>query len=205
MVFCIMYMGVIILPIVGLILCRMVKKYGFDGPFRKAMEIAYGVALGLLFGIPGILAMILLMLMLNRKSKRSGNVKGIAENSTVQEALAEGAAKKPSMGMIDRLMKEYFGDSVKLVSCGGPFQMCVFGMDYLYLPKDYKITFECERSVIVVMVHDKSGNLFMPHMIYSEADYYHYEAKDGDLKQLVELVYKAISKNEIVFEKAIHK
>ena len=69
-----MYVGVIILPIVGLILCRMVKKCGYDGTFRKAMEIAYAAALGLVFGIPEIFAMLLLMLMLNRKSKNSANV-----------------------------------------------------------------------------------------------------------------------------------
>lgn len=103
------------------------------------------------------------------------------------------------MRRADRLMRDYFKDSVELVKYGGPVQMCVFYLEYDYLPLNYKIVIECERGVITICVNNQEGQSFSPRMIYPEAKYYHYEDKPEDVAQLVKLTHQAIVKREIIF------
>ena len=55
------------------------------------------------------------------------------------------ALKFPRMYIFDSIMRRTFGRSVKLVLYYGPVQMCVFGLEYEYKPKNYKFKVECER------------------------------------------------------------
>lgn len=98
------------------------------------------------------------------------------------------------------IMKRFGSDELKLTNHGGPVQMSVFSLEYHYIPKDYLITFECERGFLVIIVEDKNDNYFWPSMIYPEADYFHYADVKKDIAQLVDLTYKAIKENEIVFQ-----
>ncbi len=103
------------------------------------------------------------------------------------------------MQYINDTMKRIFKDTVVLENYWGPVQMCVFNLEYHYLPKNYIITFECERGVLVVEAKDPEGRRFSPGMIYPEANYYHYEDVDRDIDQLVSLTYKAIRNQEATF------
>jgi hypothetical protein len=109
------------------------------------------------------------------------------------------SAGHPGMSRADRLMRQYFGASVELVKYWGPEQMCVFYLEYKYIPLDYKIIIECERGFIIISVTNQIGEKFSPWMIYPEADYSHYEDKAEDVLQLVRLTYQAIDKKEISF------
>lgn len=101
-----------------------------------------------------------------------------------------------------RIMMEIFGDEVKLLNHWGPVQMCVFELEYLYIPLGYKIVMVCERGFLVIEVQDKEGNVFWPMMIFKEARYYHFADVEKDVIQLVELTRKAIKENLIIFEPA---
>ena len=112
----------------------------------------------------------------------------------------EGAAKNhQGMSQFDSIMNQTFGNDVALVSYYGPVQMCVFGLEYEYIPGKYKIKAECERGFISIEVINEKGLRFYPSMIYPESRYYHFEDKISDIKQLIELTYKAIKDDEIVF------
>lgn len=108
----------------------------------------------------------------------------------------------PGMNRADQLMRKYFKDSVELVKYWGPVQMCVFYLEYEYKPLHYKIIIECERGFIVIAVENKNGEKFFPWMIYPETDYYHFEDKPEDVKQLIKLTHRAITKQEISFYSA---
>lgn len=101
----------------------------------------------------------------------------------------------------DQLMRKYFKDSIELVKYWGPVQMCVFYLEYEYLPSNYKIIIECERGVITICVKNEEGEMFSPSMIYPSAKYFHYEDRIEDIRQLVELTHQAIVKCEISFQK----
>ena len=123
----------------------------------------------------------------------------IEDKEDPNKALDEGRKRKLSMGTIhDRMLSE-FGDDIRLTSCWGPVQMCVFEIGYKYLPKDYSIVWECDRGIITVIVKDAEGKRFWPSMIYPEAHYYHYEDVQKDVAQLLELLIRAIKNDEIVF------
>lgn len=112
----------------------------------------------------------------------------------------EGAAKNhQGMNQFDYIMNQTFGNDIVLVSYYGPVQMCVFGFEYTYIPKTYKIKAECERGFITIEVINEKGLRFCPWIIYPEARYYHFEDKKRDVKQLIELTFKAINDDEIVF------
>ncbi|MEE3496406.1 MAG: hypothetical protein VZR06_14695 [Butyrivibrio sp.] len=114
----------------------------------------------------------------------------MSHNAT--KSLAEGTAKRPSMGFINNEMKMLFKDDICLTECWGPVQMCVYRMDYIHIPSGYKIIFECERGVIVAQIANNDIITYLTE-IYPEANYLHYENKEADLKHLINLVYKAIS------------
>ncbi len=120
----------------------------------------------------------------------------------------EGAAKEyRGMSRFHHIMNLTFGETAHLESYYGPVQMCVFGLEYEYTPKNYRIKVECERGFITVEVINEKGLKFSPWMIYPESRYYHFEDRENDVKQLVELTYKAIIDNEIIFmnENEIHR
>ena len=59
----------------------------------------------------------------------------------------EGKAKNHAgMNSVQHTMNMVFGETVKLKSYYGPVQMCVFGLEYEYLPENYIIKLECERG-----------------------------------------------------------
>ena len=112
----------------------------------------------------------------------------------------EGAAKNhQGMSQFDSIMNQTFGNDVVLLSYYGPVQMCVFGLEYEYIPGKYKIKAECERGFISIEVINEKGLRFYPSMIYPESRYYHFEDRKEDVIQLIELTYKAIKDDEIVF------
>lgn len=120
----------------------------------------------------------------------------------------EGAAKNHhGMSQFDCIMNQTFGNDVVLLSYYGPVQMCVFGLEYEYIPGKYKIKAECERGFITIEVINEKGLKFYPSMIYPESRYYHFEDRKKDVMQLIELTYKAIKDDEIVFmdEKEMQK
>ena len=112
----------------------------------------------------------------------------------------EGAAKNhQGMSQFDSIMNQTFGNDVALVSYYGPVHMCVFGLEYEYIPGKYKIKAECERGFITIEVNNEKGLKFYPWIIYPESRYYHFEDRKRDVMQLIELTYKAIIEDEIVF------
>ena len=112
----------------------------------------------------------------------------------------EGATKNhQGMSQFDSIMNQTFGNDVALLSYYGPVQMCVFGLEYEYIPGKYKIKAECERGFISIEVINEKGLRFYPSMIYPESRYYHFEDRKEDVIQLIELTYKAIKDDEIVF------
>ena len=112
----------------------------------------------------------------------------------------EGAAKNhQGMSQFDSIMNQTFGNDVVLLSYYGPVQMCVFGLEYEYIPGKYKIKAECERGFISIEVINEKGLRFYPWIIYPESRYYHFEDRKEDVIQLIELTYKAIKDDEIVF------
>ena len=112
----------------------------------------------------------------------------------------EGATKNhQGMSQFDSIMNQTFGNDVVLLSYYGPVQMCVFGLEYEYIPGKYKIKAECERGFISIEVINEKGLRFYPCMIYPESRYYHFEDRKEDVIQLIELTYKAIKDDEIVF------
>ncbi|MBP3468022.1 MAG: hypothetical protein J6K26_00695 [Lachnospiraceae bacterium] len=112
----------------------------------------------------------------------------------------EGAAKNhQGMSQFDSIMNQTFGNNVVLLSYYGLVQMCVFGLEYEYIPGKYKIKAECERGIITIEVINEKGLKFYPSMIYPESRYYHFEDRKRDVMQLIELTYKAIINDEIVF------
>ncbi len=92
-----------------------------------------------------------------------------------------------------------FKDSITLEKYFGPVQMDVWGLEYRYSTKPYKICVECERGFITICVKNDKDERFEPSYIYDEADYFHFADKRNDVIQLVNLLYRAITKNEIVF------
>lgn len=104
-------------------------------------------------------------------------------------------------GMIrtHELMRQYFDDTVSLVNYWGPVQMCVFYIEYEYLPKGYKIIGDCERGYITMTVKNNANQLFRPGFLYPEADRFHFEDRIDDLVELVSLTFEAISSNKIFF------
>ena len=112
----------------------------------------------------------------------------------------EGAAKNhQGMSQFDNIMNQTFGNDVVLLSYYGPVQMCVFGLEYEYIPRKFKIKAECERGFITIEVNNEKGLKFYPWIIYPESRYYHFEDRKRDVMQLIELTYKAIIEDEIVF------
>lgn len=103
------------------------------------------------------------------------------------------------MRRIDKLMRDYFKDSIELVQYWGPVQMCVFYLEYEYFPLNYKIIIECERGFITICVKNEEEKRFSPWMIYPNTNYYHYEDRIDDVIQLIELTHQSIVKQEISF------
>lgn len=96
-------------------------------------------------------------------------------------------------------MLEVFKGLINLENYYGPVQMDVWGLEYSYLLEKYKICIECERGFITIVVNNDMDERFYPSLIYSEADYYHFADKEEDVRQLIDLVYKAIIEKEIIF------
>jgi len=92
-----------------------------------------------------------------------------------------------------------FKDLIRLEKYFGPVQMDVWRLEYRYSTKPYTICVECERGFITISVINDKDEKFYPHYIYDEADYFHFADKRNDVLQLVNLTYRAITKNEIVF------
>ena len=112
----------------------------------------------------------------------------------------EGQSKNHlGMRSADKLMRDHFKDTINLVNYWGPVQMCVFYLEYMYLPSKYKIMIECERGFITIQVTDEDGKRFSPWMVYPGTNYYHYEDRISDIEELVELTYQAIAKEQITF------
>lgn len=50
----------------------------------------------------------------------------------------EGQSKNHlGMRSADKLMRDHFKDTINLVNYWGPVQMCVFYLEYMYLPSKY--------------------------------------------------------------------
>lgn len=109
------------------------------------------------------------------------------------------ALKFPGMYIFDSIMRRTFGRSVKLVSYYGPVQMCVFGLEYEYKPKNYKFKVECERGTIQIEIYNEDGLVFCPWFVYPETRRVHYIDKGGDMEDLVQSTYRAIQNEEIIF------
>lgn len=109
------------------------------------------------------------------------------------------AQKFPGMYIFDLIMRRTFGRSVKLESYYGPVQMCVFGLEYEYKPKNYKFKVECERGAIQIEIYNEDGLIFCPWFIYPETRRVHYIDKGGDMEELVQSTYRAIQNEEIIF------
>lgn len=109
------------------------------------------------------------------------------------------AAEHSGMRNVYYYVNQIFGQTVELKSYYGPVQMCVFGFEYTYLPKRYTIRIECERGCLQIEVIDEEEKKFSPWMIFPESRYTHYDDEKSDVKQLIELSYKAIVENKIVF------
>jgi len=77
--------------------------------------------------------------------------------------------------------------------------MCVFYLEYIYISLNYKIVIECERGAIVIEVRDEEGKRFSPWMIYPNTFYTQWEDRLRDIEELIELTYRAIDKEEIMF------
>ena len=93
---------------------------------------------------------------------------------------------------VDNLMTYRFGDRIKLLETYGPVQMCVFGLTYKFVEKDWLIIFECERGCITVALVDTDGKKYYPSEYFKESKYFHYEDKDEDLCELVDSIEKLI-------------
>mgnify|MGYP004463071977 FL=1 len=98
-----------------------------------------------------------------------------------------------------KIMLDVFQDSVCLEKYHGPSPMSVFGLEYNYISENYKIIIESERNIIVLMVKNNENELFYPSMIYKKARYYHYSDSEKDVFQLIDLTYKSIIKQKIIF------
>ena len=61
------------------------------------------------------------------------------------------------MKQFDNIMRTTFGEKIELVSYYGPVQMCVFGLEYKYLPLSYTIKAECARGENVSTKYDISA------------------------------------------------
>ena len=109
------------------------------------------------------------------------------------------SAKHSGMRSVHYYINQIFGASAELISYYGPVQMCVFGLEYVYLPLKYTIKVECERGFIQIEIIDEEGKTFSPWMIFPESRYYHFEDKKSDVHQLIELSYKAIVEKKIIF------
>lgn len=103
------------------------------------------------------------------------------------------------MWLCHKTMIDAFQDSIVLKEYWGPVQMCVFYLEYEYIASHYKIILECERGFLTIKVIDKVNMIFSPWMIYPEARYYHFEDKDEDIYQLINLTYRAIKNKELKF------
>ena len=131
-----------------------------------------------------------------KKSKKNTN----EINAEKTHVKLEGKSRDyPGMNRADQFMRKYFKSSIELVKYWGPVQMCVFYLEYEYMPLHYKIIIECERGFIVITVKNTNGEIFSPWMIYPEADRYHFEDKPEDVEQLVKLTHRAIAKQKITF------
>ncbi len=106
-----------------------------------------------------------------------------------------------AMKQCHKIMLDFFGEKVELVKYWGPVQMGVFYLEYYYSERDYRIIMESERGYITIMVKDNDDNFFYPSMIFPESKYYHSSKVEKDVLQLVELTYKAIKEDIIVFKK----
>lgn len=116
------------------------------------------------------------------------------------ELQLEGKSKSiDGMRKCHKTMLNIFKEDIQLVNYWGPVQMCVFYLEYNYVPHKYKIILECERGFITMNVKNQEDHIFSPWMIFPEARYYHFEDVDKDVSQLIELTYKAIKENTIVF------
>lgn len=109
------------------------------------------------------------------------------------------AANHSGMRHVHHYMNQIFGETAELISYYGPDQMCVFELEYAYLLQRYTIKIECERGFIVIAIIDEDGRKFSPWMIFPESRYFHFEDRESDICQLIELSYKAIVENKIVF------
>lgn len=106
--------------------------------------------------------------------------------------LKQGRLKNASMGVIDDMMNMHFGKDVKLVKCGGPVQMCVFNMEYIYLPDESRITFDCERGIICSYIDRKDEKRIWPLNIYPGENYCHDVYDVSEVKKVVKLTAQTI-------------
>lgn len=103
------------------------------------------------------------------------------------------------MRNIDRLMFKYFGKNIELVNYWGPVQMCVFCLEYRYLPLDYTIRIECERGVVVLGIKNREGKSFCPTYLHPPIRC-RYEDVEADMDELVRFAYEVIRDNQVDFE-----
>lgn len=116
------------------------------------------------------------------------------------ELLLEGESKSiEGMKQCHKTMIKIFKEDIELVNYWGPVQMCVFYLEYHYVPYQFKIILECERGFLTLTVKNLEENSFSPWMTFPEARYYHYVDVDKDIFQLIQLTDKAIKEKKIVF------
>ncbi len=113
--------------------------------------------------------------------------------------LSEETISSRGMKHCHKTMIKTFKNTVVLTKYWGPVQMCVYYLEYDYMPKNYKIILECERGIITIKVSNQYKNEFSPWMVYPEFRYFHYQDVDKDIKQLIDLTYIAINNNETKF------
>ena len=109
--------------------------------------------------------------------------------------LKQGRVRNASMGIIDDMMNMHFGNEVKLVKCAGPVQMCVFNMEYIYLPDESKITFDCERGILCPYIDCKDGKRIWPLNIYPGENYCHDVYDVNEVKKIVRLTAQTIKED----------
>lgn len=101
-----------------------------------------------------------------------------------------------SMEYVNRNLINLFGDDIKFIECWGPEQMHCFYMEYVYLPKNYRIIFQGERGYPEFHIRNEDGDdCYIEYEKWSDNSL----TLQYRMEQWVNLVYSAVINNKIAF------
>lgn len=109
------------------------------------------------------------------------------------------AAEEKGMLLIDKYVRQCFGDDAQLTVYHGPVSMCVFVMEYDYAPLNYKFKFECERGGLTITIINSAGLVFSPWMVYPKVRYALFCDNEHDVKENIQLMNMAIRHHKTRF------